>query len=615
MKRPLQELLNRDPNADNESDVENNDVEMNEQIDEQINEENFDQNMCIECGDQPKELKCLNCDEEFCKVCHNYLHRTGKRKEHKTEELKVVNIADKPAEAASSLAEAHEQADKEQNENEEQVDEERENANIANNLIDEQGGVNGNKELLLKRIKDHCRFIPMRLTPQERKMLRLLEAALNVSEYTDKVDVLMFSSKAKRMIAQLKEMCSILSGLVVASDMKEGQELIKDKEFAQNAEWFQAVFELGRRYKIMNPEKMRDTFGKLMYMIMDSRLTEVKDAMEFDLYKPIKTVYYFLEYRDALGLLDDPLVLEATVEIVPEGKMRSTIQREIKTKEQAIEKLARRYKNSQIDSESIRQCLYSIGDYHAYLRANCYPVEQILSLLESNFDSSNIDPHYPLGISAGMGGARLSHSHFKQYHYVKQSLTLWSLIMRDMFMLWYLADQDLCNETKRYSLRDTGQGLNRVKDCPFVSRAMHGIIRKAQERCGGKWIGSSVVHLGDSMVPNALMFLDKYLQVPRILTPVYLTLNTLDEKTKDPYVRDWIEAQHGSLQNLQKHIMCDFFKHAFDGSGANDFFSAGSCVDGRLTSTWNWSNTIHKKNYYNKFLVTGFVGFDGLDGF
>lgn len=30
-------------------------------------------------------------------------------------------------------------------------------------------------------------------------------------------------------------------------------------------------------------------------------------------------------------------------------------------------------------------------------------------------------------------------------------------------------------------------------------------------------------------------------------------------------------------------------RHGFDGSGADNFFSAGSCIDGRLTSAWEWS--------------------------
>lgn len=38
----------------------------------------------------------------------------------------------------------------------------------------------------------------------------------------------------------------------------------------------QDVFEIGRRYKIMNPEKMRSEFGKLMYMLMDSADSHVQ---------------------------------------------------------------------------------------------------------------------------------------------------------------------------------------------------------------------------------------------------------------------------------------------------------------------------------------------------
>jgi hypothetical protein len=72
-----------------------------------------------------------------------------------------------------------------------------------------------------------AKFIPLRLTLLERKYLRLLEAALTVSEYTDKVDILLpyGKSKAKRIVAQIKEICAVLSGLMLAADYKTGQEL------------------------------------------------------------------------------------------------------------------------------------------------------------------------------------------------------------------------------------------------------------------------------------------------------------------------------------------------------------------------------------------------------
>ena len=68
---------------------------------------------------------------------------------------------------------------------------------------------------------------------------------------------------------------------------------------------------------------------------------------------------------------------------------------------------------------------------------------------------------------------------------------------------------------------------------------------------------------------------------------------------------------HGSKHQAKMTILCDFFKHGFDGSGGDNSFDAGSCIDGRLTSSWNWCSKIEKKPYYPLFMLAGFNGFDG----
>jgi hypothetical protein len=119
-----------------------------------------------------------------------------------------------------------------------------------------------------KHLRDRCRYIPLRLLPNERQLLHLLTAALSVSEYTSRVDILpTHMTRTKRMVIQLKQICAILSGLVVASDFRQGQKMLVEREFSDHAEWFKSVFEIGRRYKIQNPDAMRGSYGMMMYMI------------------------------------------------------------------------------------------------------------------------------------------------------------------------------------------------------------------------------------------------------------------------------------------------------------------------------------------------------------
>lgn len=83
------------------------------------------------------------------------------------------------------------------------------------------------------------------------------------------------------------------------------------------------------------------------------------------------------------------------------------------------------------------------------------------------------------------------------------------------------------------------------------------------------------------------------------------TLDRIESLTKDPAIAAYIEEVFGGVDRCRKDILCkfigdfvnsalvshalldDFFRHGFDGSGADNYFDAGSCIDGRLTSAWN----------------------------
>src|SRR6266498_4657606 len=107
--------------------------------------------------------------------------------------------------------------------------------------------------------------------------------------------------------------------------------------------------------------------------------------LDFSLIIPIKTVYSFLKERDGLDVLHHDFIADATKEIMADGKSRPQINQEIRKKERAIDWLSRKFTNDNLTQEEIKQCLYSIGDNHAYLKANRYIAQIYVSFITSKY--------------------------------------------------------------------------------------------------------------------------------------------------------------------------------------------------------------------------------------
>merc|ERR1719397_323061 len=189
--------------------------------------------------------------------------------------------------------------------------------------------------------------------------------------------------------------------------------------------------------------------------------------MGFTPIRKIKTVYELLQEHNLLEILerDQDLVLNSTCSIDPFGKARNQIDREIWERDSACKKLESKYGDKFPTPEDFEVAFKSISDNHSFLQWARSPVDKMIAYLKKYFDPEDMDARgdRDLSIAYGRGGARLSHSHKVHYYYVLQSLTLWREILHDMFMLWCLAEDDLLERENGYTLRETGQGPNRIQ--------------------------------------------------------------------------------------------------------------------------------------------------------
>jgi hypothetical protein len=379
-----------------------------------------------------------------------------------------------------------------------------------------------------------------------------------------------------------------------------------------------------------------------MHLLQDAQSPSIAKSLGFSLFKELVMVRPFLQSRNCEKVLDDPRLLTATMyvktkdEVTGEVLERHVIERMIDMKRSALNSLLEEYSQVQdtgnISREELGRCIESISDAIAVVESNVAPVQRMIHLLESNFQHNSYEKEFSLELrgsgnsfssnsrygygfgafGGGFGnrdssGPTLSHSHSTQYTFVWQSLTLWREVQRNMHCLWCCADSDLLSVNTSYQLLNTGQGLNRVQQCPKVGRVMRYLLNKTQKAAGSPWVGLSVIHLGDRDVPNALVFIDKYTQIPRFLKPIADFCDGIAELMENEKIASYVEHQFGDERKLKMSVLSDYFKHGFDGSGDD----GGSCIDGRLTSSWNWTSRIVKKNYYHAFMLSGFQGFDG----
>jgi hypothetical protein len=186
-----------------------------------------------------------------------------------------------------------------------------------------------------------------------------------------------------------------------------------DRTLNDNVPMFCDLFEVGRRFKIMNPGKMRNTYGKLMYLLMDAESYNIKAELKVNFVKPILTIQRFLDARGAKAMLSDPLLLQSCV--LSEKRSPTLSPRGAKLvqeatsvgRQAAIGLLKQKYASDSLSQEDIQRVLDSIGDNEAYRQFNVQPVEDALRLLTTHFNPKNPEGQFSLDLRGSGRAAKM----------------------------------------------------------------------------------------------------------------------------------------------------------------------------------------------------------------
>ena len=176
-------------------------------------------------------------------------------------------------------------------------------------------------------LREQWRFIPLRLDDVERGQLAVLRSAMRCSDYTDRVDVLSHKPHDQLVRENLHQVLCAVQGLRVGAaglaaaaqivgaspngrhqhkhqhhghghghghghnQQQQGQTAV----FLRSERFIRRIFEVGRRYKLMNPERMRTEYGKMMHILQDATDDDAVRFLGFRLAAcPRRTVYGYI---------------------------------------------------------------------------------------------------------------------------------------------------------------------------------------------------------------------------------------------------------------------------------------------------------------------------------
>lgn len=155
-----------------------------------------DVKMCVECEDTMAMMICPTCNDVFCALCYTWQHRSGKRTSHRPTALDGTPLATDATKKSLEGTTEHfvsqlERKSAPMQESSTSIASTKHGAD-ADRSLETPNTRTPEDEARGEMFASQCEYIPLRLNDEERGLLKLLEAALKVSEYVERNFVFFF---------------------------------------------------------------------------------------------------------------------------------------------------------------------------------------------------------------------------------------------------------------------------------------------------------------------------------------------------------------------------------------------------------------------------------------